>query len=165
MHAGRCKSDHHVARRDIAARQQVVAAHRADGEAGKVVVAGLIHAGHFRGLTADQRADALRGTGGNAFDHHRSDRRIELAAGEVVEEEQRLGPLHHEVVDRHGDEIDADRIVTRRFDRDFDLGADAVGRSDQDCIGEAGSLEIEQAAEAADLGIRARLARFRAPAA
>ncbi len=155
MHAGRCKPDHHVARRNIAARQHIVASHRAHREAGKVVVAGLIHAGHFRGFTADQGATCFAASCGNTFDHLRSDRRIELAAGKVVQEEQRFGSLHHEIVDRHGDEIDPDRIVTRGFDRDFDLGSDAVGRGDQDCIAEAGSLEIEQAAEAADLGIRA----------
>ena len=41
------------------------------------------------------------------------------------------------------------------LDRDLDLGADAVGRGDQDGILEAGRLEVEQAAEAADLGIGA----------
>ena len=38
------------------------------------------------------------------------------------------------------------------FDRDLDLGADAVGRGDQDRVGEAGGFEIEQPAEAADFG-------------
>ena len=42
------------------------------------------------------------------------------------------------------------------FDRDLDLGADAVGGGDQDRILEAGALEVEQSAEAADLGVRAR---------
>ena len=36
---------------------------------------------------------------------------VELAGGEVVEEEQRLGALHHQVVDAHGDQVDADRVV------------------------------------------------------
>ena len=63
-----------------------------------------------------------------------ADLRIELAAGEIVEKEQRLGALHHEVVDRHGDEIDADGVVAAGLDGDLDLGADAVGRGDQDRI-------------------------------
>ncbi len=113
-------------------------------------------------ISAQPRLAAGRG---DAVDHLGADLRIELAAGEIVEEEQRLGALHHEVVDRHGDEIDADRVVARSLDRDLDLGADAVGRGDQDRIGEAGRLEIEQAAEAADLGIRARPRGPRAPAA
>ncbi len=53
----------------------------------------------------------------------------------------------------------------RGFDRDFDFGADAVGRGDQDRVGEARGLEVEQAAEAADLGIGAGARRGRAPVA
>ena len=41
------------------------------------------------------------------------------------------------------------------LDRDLDLGADAVGGGDQDRVLEAGRLEVEQAAEAADLGVGA----------
>lgn len=46
----------------------------------------------------------------------------------VVEEEQRFGALHHEVVDRHGDEIDPDAVVDAGLDGDLDLGADAICR-------------------------------------
>ena len=84
---------------------------------------------------------------------------IELAGGEIVEEEQRLGALHDEVVDAHGDEVDADRVVVAGLDGDLQLGADAVIGGDQHRIGEAGGLEVEQAAEAADLAIGARPAR------
>ena len=59
---------------------------------------------------------------------------IELAGGEIVEEEQRLGALHDEVVDAHGDEIDADRVVDAGLDGDLELGADAVVGGDQDGI-------------------------------
>ena len=41
------------------------------------------------------------------------------------------------------------------LDRELDLGADAVGGRDQHRIGKARALEVEQAAEAADLGVRA----------
>ena len=155
MHAGRGEPDHHVARRDIFARQQLSRADGADGEAGEVIVAGLIDAGHFRRLAADQRAARLTAGRRDALHHRRADLRIELAASEIVEKEQRLGALHHEVVDRHGDEIDADRVVARSLDRDLDLGADAIGRRDQDRVGKTGRFEVEQAAEAADLGVRA----------
>ena len=70
-------------------------------------------------------------------DDRGADLRVELAAGEIVEKEQRLGALHHEVVDRHGDEIDADRVVPAGLDRDLDLGADAVGAGDQHRVLEA----------------------------
>ena len=145
-----------VARLDIAPRQQLRARHRPDGKSGKIVVTALIDAGHFRGLAADQSTACLPARGGDARDHHRPDLRIELAAGKIVEEEQRLGPLHHQVVHRHRHEVDADRVVTRGLDCDLDLGADAIGRRDQNGIGVAGGLEIEQAAEAADFGVCAR---------
>ncbi len=112
----------------------------------------MIDAGHFRGLAADQGAADLAAGRRDAFHHIGADRRIELAAGEIVEKEQRLGALHDEIVDRHGDQIDADRVVAGGFDRDLDLGADAVGRGDQDRVGETGGLEIEQAAKTADFG-------------
>jgi hypothetical protein len=44
------------------------------------------------------------------------------------------------------------------LDGDLQLGADAVGRRDQDRIGEAGGLEVEQRPEAAEAGIGARAA-------
>ena len=47
-------------------------------------------------------------------------------------------------------------LVAGSFDGDLDLGADAISRRDQDGIGETGRLEIEKAAKAADLGVRAR---------
>ena len=62
---------------------------------------------------------------------------IELAAGKIIEKEQWLGALHDEVVDRHGDEIDADRVMPSGLDRDLDLGADAVGGGDEDRVLEA----------------------------
>ena len=42
------------------------------------------------------------------------------------------------------------------FDGDLELGADAVIGGDQDRVDEAGRLEVEQAAEAADLAVGAR---------
>jgi hypothetical protein len=45
------------------------------------------------------------------------------------------------------------------LDRDLHLGADAVGGGDQDRVGEPGRLEVEQRAEAAEIGIRAGAGR------
>ena len=57
---------------------------------------------------------------------------VELAAGEVVEEEQRLGALHQDVVDAHRDQVDADGVVPVEREGELELGADAVGAGDQD---------------------------------
>ena len=42
------------------------------------------------------------------------------------------------------------------FDRDHQLGADPVGAGNEDRILESGALEVEQPAESADFGVRAR---------
>ncbi len=165
MHAGGGEADDRVALGDIAPRQDRAALDRADGEAGEIVIVALIEARHFGGLAADQRAAGLAAADGDAGDHGGADFRLELAGGEVVEKEQRLGALHHQVVDAHGDEVDADGVVTAGFDGDLDLGADAVIGGDQHRVLEAQRLEVEQPAEAADFGVRPQGARSRAPAA
>src|SRR5262249_7489233 len=84
---------------------------------------------------------------------------VEPAAREVVEEEQRLGALHDEVVDAHGDEVDADGVVPAGGDGELELGADAVGGGDQDRVTVARSLGVEEGAEAAEAGGRAAAGR------
>ena len=155
MHPGRGKPDHGIADRDIASRQQRAALGRADRKTGEVVVAVLVEARHFRGLAADQRAAGFAAALGDAGDDRGGGLRIELAAGEIVEKEQRFGALHDEVVDRHRHQIDADAVMQPGLDRDLDLGADAVGGRHQHRILEAGGLEVEQSAEAADFGVGA----------
>ena len=155
MRTGGAEPEHHVARRD-AARQHLAALDRADREAREVVVARLVEAGHFGGLAADQGAIRLAAGRGDPLHDLGADLRRELAAGEIIEKEQRLAALHHDVVDRHRDQVDADRGVPPDLDRDHQLGADAVGSGDQDRVAEPGPFQVEQAAEAADFGVRAR---------
>ena len=111
MQPARREAEHDVAGRDRAAVERLAALDRADREAGEVVIALGIHAGHLRRLAADQRAADLAAGAGDAGDDVRGGRDVELAGGEVVEEEQRLGALHDEIVDAHGDEVDADGVV------------------------------------------------------
>ena len=81
--------------------------------------------------------------------------RIEFAAGKIIQKEQRLGALHHEVVDRHRHQVDADAAMQAGLDRDLDLGADAIGGGDQNRVLEARRLQIEQPAKPADFGVGA----------
>jgi hypothetical protein len=153
--AGGRKPDHRIAGCDIGTRQQRAALGRADRKAGQIVVAVLVEAGHLRGLAADQRAAGFPAGLGDAGDNRGGRFRIELAAGEIVQKEQRLGALHHQVVDRHRDQVDADAAMQARLDRDLDLGADAVGGRNQNRVLEARSLEIEQPAKTADFSVGA----------
>ena len=64
--AGEAEDD--VARRDLLAGQRLGPVDRADAEAGEVIVAGGIHARHFRRLAADQRAAGLAAALGDRGD-------------------------------------------------------------------------------------------------
>ena len=155
MHARGGKANHGIAHGDIATRQQRAALGGAHGKARQIVVAVLVEPGHFRGLASDQGAAGFPAAFGNAGNDRGGGLGVEPAASKVVQEEQRFGALHHEVVDRHRDQVDADTAVQAGLDRDLDLGADAVGGSDQHRILEAGGLQVEQPAEAADFGVGA----------
>ena len=155
MHAGGGEAENDVALGDIAGRQKLPAFGGTDGKAGEIVVAVGIHARHFGGLAADQRAACLAATGCDAADDRSTLVGIELAGGEVIEEEQRLRALDDQIVDAHGDEVDADRVVLVGIDGDLQLGADAVIGGNQHRIGEARSLQIEEAAETADFAVSA----------
>ena len=149
MHAGRRDADEQVALRDVLTRQEPAPLGRPHAEAREIVIAGRVHAGHFCRLAADQRRTRLPAAFRDAGDHPRGDLRIELAAGEIIEEEQRLGALHHHVVHAHRHEVDANRIVQARLGGDLDLGAHAVVGGDQDGIGKSRRFQIEKPAEAA----------------
>ncbi len=147
--------DHRIADGDIGQRQQRAALGRTDRKSAEVVIAILVEAGHFGGLATDQRATGFPAAFRDAGHDRRGGLRIELAAGEIIQKEQRLGALDHEIVDRHRHQIDADAAMQAGLDRDLELGADTIGGGDQDRVGKARGLEVEQAAEAADFGIGA----------
>ena len=152
MNAGRCQAEDDIARGHAAAVDHRVALHRAHGEPGKIVVARRVHARHLGRLAAHQRAAGLAAAFGNARDDGAAGIHVQLAGGEIIEEQQRLGALDDQIVDAHGDQIDADRVVLAGGDGDFQLGADPVGGGDQDGIAETRGLQIEQRAEAAEAG-------------
>ncbi len=75
--------------------------------------------------------------------------------GDVVLQEQRLGTAHHQVVDDHRDEVEADGVVLVHGLGDGQLGADAVGRGGQQRLAVAaaqGEQPGEPAEAAAHLG-------------
>ena len=116
-----------------------------------------IHAWHFGGLAADQSAAGLTAALGNARDDGRGGVHIKLAAGEVIEEEQRFGTADQDVVDAHGDQIDAHRVMPVQRSREEQLRADTVRARDQHRVAEA-VAELKQATESAQAG-----QDFRAP--
>ena len=72
-----------------------------------------------------------------------------MPRGQIIQKEQRFGALDDEIVYAHGDQVDADRIVDAGAEGEFQFGADAIGRGDEQGVFEAGRTQIEQSAKAA----------------
>ena len=110
----------------------VVALDDADAEAGHVVIARLVEIGQDGRLAADQGAIGLHAAVADALDQLARQGRVVLGHRQVIEEEQRLAAGTQGVVDRHGDQVDADGVVPVHQAGDLELGADAVGAGDED---------------------------------
>ena len=121
----------------------------ADRGAGQVERVGVHQPRVLGRLAADEGAARLAAAGRDAADELGDLGRIELADGDVVEERERLGAGADDVVDAHRDEVDADRVEAPDRRRDRGLGADAVGRGDEQRLAVAGR-DGERAAEPAE---------------
>ena len=150
MDAARGEAQQHVAGLHFSAVDEALALHRADAEAGEIIVSGGVHARHFGGFAAEQRTTRLLATTCDAIHHRRAGLDAERTGCEVVEKQQRLGALHHHVVDAHRDQIDADAVMTSGFDGEQQLGADAIGARHQDRIAITAGTQIKQSSKATE---------------
>ena len=138
VQTGRRQADQHIARHDASGHRSMrLAIDDADDEAGDVVFAVGVEAGHLRGLAADQRAAVLAAAARDAGDDLLGDVGRQPAGRQVVEEEQRPRALHEDVVDAVVDEIGADRVVPAGHERDLQLRADAVRARHEHRLAEA----------------------------
>ena len=145
------ETQHDVAGAHVATGEDAALFDCTDGEAGKVVFAVGIHAGHFGRLSADEGTSAFFAAAGDAAHHGSRGVHVKVAAGKVVQEEERLGTLHQHVVHAHGHEVDADAVVHVPLEGQTQLGAHTVRAGDQH--GLAVPLgDLEECAKAADAG-------------
>ena len=92
----------------------------------------LDQAGVLGGLTPEQRAARAHAPFGDTADDRVEPFRHDAAKGDVVQQEQRLGSAHHQVVDHHRDQIQADGVMLVHRLSDRQLGAHPVaGRRQQ----------------------------------
>ena len=84
------------------------------------------HPGVLGCLAANEGAASQLAADSDAPDDLRDPLRDDLAHGQVVLHEKRLGTADDQVVDDHPDQVDADRVVLVHGLRDSQLGADAV---------------------------------------
>ena len=100
--------------------------HQAYGESRQVVIVLRHHAGVLGSFPADKGAASLHAAFRNPR-HNPGDFLREVpAAGDVIQEEQRLCAAAHHVVDAHGHRVNANGVVLVQQHGDFQLGAHAV---------------------------------------
>src|SRR5262249_16490073 len=115
----------------------------ANCKTGKIVVVISIDTGHLSRLATNQRTARFAATKPNPPATTGPYLRLEFAGGIIFEEEQRLGALHHQIIDRHGNEVDSDGIMTPCFDCNLYLCANTIIRCYQDRVFKPERLEIE----------------------
>ncbi len=150
MRPGGRQAQDHVAGTCFRAVDDGFLLHHADAEARQIVVGAVIHAGHFGGLAAHQGTPGLDAPFDDAGNDPLADIDIELAAGKIIQKEQRLGALHDHIVDAHGHQIDSHAVVPLRIDRQAQFGADPVGSGHQHRLAIPVQGHLDQGAEAAD---------------
>ncbi len=148
--AGRRQPDHGVARGNSRGPELSPVFDRPYRKTGKVELVGCHDACVFRRLSADQRTAGSATAVSDAADDGGDPLRVDLASGDVVEHEQWLGSHTDQVIDAHGDEVDANGLVPAGRACDEELRAHPVGGRDQHGLLEASDVEWELAAEAAD---------------
>jgi hypothetical protein len=151
VEAGGGEADEDVADFDFFSGDEFVAVNDSDDEAGEIVFALDVKAGHLRGFATDEGAAVGAAGVGESGDDFFGDLGIEAAGGEVVEEEERGRALDGDVVDAVIHEVGADGVVDFEGEGEFELGADSVGGGDEDGIFPFSGVEFEEAAEAADV--------------
>jgi hypothetical protein len=150
VRSARRQADQDVTRADGAAVDDARFLYDADTKTGQIVIGFGIHAGHFSRLAADERCAGLAAAFCNPGDNPPRRIHLELPGGVVVQKKQRLGTQHGDVIDAHGNQIDADRVVTPHLDRQLELGAYPVGARDQHRLAIAVDRQLEQPPKAAE---------------
>ena len=150
VEAGGGQPDEHVAGLDAGAGNHFVAVDRADDEAGQVVFAVGVEAGHLRRLAADEHAAVGFAGVGKAADDALDHILVELAGGKVVKKEERGCALNSDVIDAVIYQVNTHSLVEAQLKGHLELGPDAIGRADQDGVLPALHVEAVEGAEAAD---------------
>ena len=149
--AGGSQRDDHISGTHFGVVDDLLFIHNAHSEASQIVIFCRHQTGMLGGLAANQGSTgldtALCHTGNNLGNLLR----IILAAGNVIKEKQGLCTDTDNVVDTHGDGVDADGIVLIHKNGKLDLGAAAVCTGNQNRLFHTGNGQAEAAAKAAHI--------------
>ena len=121
----------HVSGSDLFARDQILLIHHTYRKSGKIVLLLRHQSRMLRRLAADQRCLRLH----TSFCHTAHDRgdllRKVPAAGNIIQEEQRLPAGTHHIVHTHGHTVDSHRVMLIHQKRQLDLRSHAIRTGQQ----------------------------------
>ena len=154
MHAGGGQAQDHIAGANVRGVEHLGTVDDAHGKAGEVVIGGGHDARVLGHLAAHERATRELAAVGHALDDLCHVLGLNVTDGNVIQEEQRLGARSQNVIDAHGDQVLAHRLVTVHDLGEHELGAHAVGAADQDrvfhILKRGGREQATKATDAAD---------------
>ena len=127
VHAAGRQTENNVASFNALLWQNLITFNRSNRKSSKVIITRTIHAGHFGSLTADQRTTSLLATFGNTSNHLFGTGDIQFSSCKVIEEQQRLSTLHNQIIDAHGNQVNANRVMLAGINGNFQLGSHAIG--------------------------------------
>jgi len=146
----RGKADDPVADAHPGAVDQLVRLDDADTETHQLVVPFSVESGHLGRLPSQQGASGILAALHDTFDELPARLDVDRTCGDVVKEKEGFGALYDDVVDGHGDKVDADRVVSFHHPGDVELGPYAVGRGHEDGVTVFGPVEVKEAPETAE---------------
>src|SRR6266404_2773015 len=127
------------------------AVYDAHDKSSHVVFTLSIEARHLSSFATQQDAAIFTTTVRDAFDDRRDYFRRQSACGYIVEKEKRPRSLNQNVVRAVVHQIASDGVMDAGGKSDLQLGADAIGRCDQNRLAHPGERAIEHSAKAANL--------------
>ena len=115
--------------------------------AGYVIFPILIHAGHFGSLSANKGTAGLAAAFGDSGDYCLNHFRTGLALGDIVKEYKRFSSLCKDVIDAHGNSVDADGVVLVHRKGYLEFRSDTVGSAHENRLLDVKGAEIEHPAK------------------
>ena len=147
---GRRDSDDRVADLNTFASDHRARRDSTNSKPDEIELARLHHPGVFGHLAADQRTASELASVGYPADELFHLLWFDFAHRDVVEEEQRLRALAHEIVHAHRDQVDADGLVVTGHRCNERFRPDTVGSRHQHRAVVARRCQVEQTAKSAD---------------
>ena len=131
VQAGRADADHQVAIADRATVDDLILLDCTHAESGEIIFSRLIQTRHLGGFASDECCACLQASLSNACDDGFRLGTFQATRCEVIKKEKRFRAAYDHIVNTHGDQIDANGVVTIHFKRQFEFCANAIGTGDK----------------------------------